>query len=138
MAGCPAIAADALARAPRQGQRAQRVERWHKTFKSTALRPAARTSIDDARRVTADFVEHYNARRLHSAIGYIAPNDNFAGREAEIVTERDRKLEAASDLRRRLARQHLCSLAPRLTARRSPSGASMSSPASTAGQCMRQ
>ncbi|WP_371879570.1 integrase core domain-containing protein [Nannocystis punicea] len=35
--------------------------------------------MDEARRVTADFVEHYNARRLHSAIGYIAPNDKLAG-----------------------------------------------------------
>ncbi len=86
-----------------------KLERWHKTFKSTALRPAAPSTIDQARRVTADFVEHYNARRLHSAIGYIAPSDKLAGREAVIFAERDRKLEAARELRRQrreLARQH--------------------------------
>jgi hypothetical protein len=33
--------------------------------------------------------------RLHSAIGYVTPNDMLAGRQVEIHTERDRKLEAA-------------------------------------------
>ena len=77
-----------------------KLERWHKTYKSSALRPAAPTTIDEARRVTADFVEHYNARRLHSSIGYIAPSDKLAGRETVIFAERDRKLEAARELRR--------------------------------------
>lgn len=36
-------------------------------FIAHALRPAAPTTIDETRRVTADFVEHYNARRLHRA-----------------------------------------------------------------------
>ena len=60
------------------------------------------------RLVTAGFVEHYNACRLHSAIGYVTPSDKLAGREAAIFAERDRKLEAARELRRRrreLARQ---------------------------------
>ena len=36
-------------------------------------------------------VEHYNTRRLHSAIGYIAPADKLAGRVPEIFAARDRK-----------------------------------------------
>lgn len=85
-----------------------KIERWHKTYKSSALRPAAPSTLEEARRVTASFVEHYNDRRLHSAIGYIAPSDKLAGREAAIWAERDRRLEAARDLRRQrreLARQ---------------------------------
>jgi putative transposase len=41
------------------------------------------------------YVEHYNNVRLNSAVGYIAPRDMLAGRQAEIHTQRDRKLEEA-------------------------------------------
>jgi len=37
---------------------------------------------------------------LHSAIGYIAPNDFLAGRAETIWAERDRTLEAAREQRR--------------------------------------
>jgi putative transposase len=37
--------------------------------------------------------------RLQSAIGYVIPKDMLAGRQAEIRTERDRKLEAARQQR---------------------------------------
>jgi putative transposase len=40
-------------------------------------------------------VDGYNYVRLHSGIGYVTPNDMLAGRQVEIHTERDRKLEAA-------------------------------------------
>ena len=41
------------------------------------------------------YVEHYNNIRLNSAIGYITPKDMLAGRQLEIQTERDRKLQVA-------------------------------------------
>jgi transposase InsO family protein len=72
-----------------------KIERWHKTLKSDAIRPASPSSLDDARRVVGRFVEHYNGVRLHSAIGYIAPDDFLAGRASAIWNERDRKLDAA-------------------------------------------
>lgn len=53
----------------------------------------------DALRIVGRFVAHYNAERLHSAIGYVTPNDILAGRQAAIWAERDRKLEAARTLR---------------------------------------
>ena len=49
-------------------------------------------SLDDARRIVADYVVHYDTVRLHSAIGYVTPQDKLAGREQEIFTARDRKL----------------------------------------------
>jgi len=52
-------------------------------------------SLDDERRLVAGYVEHYNDIRLNSAIGYITPKDMLAGRQQEIHTERDRKLEVA-------------------------------------------
>ncbi len=85
-----------------------KIERWHKTLKSDAIRPAVPSSSDEARRVVGRFVDHYNAVRLHSAIGYIAPNDFLAGRSKAIWVERDRKLADAREhrrLRREAARQ---------------------------------
>lgn len=77
-----------------------KIERWHKTLKHDALRPAQPRTLEEARTVTAHFIEHYNHVRLHSAIGYIAPLDFMAGRAPHIWSERDRKLEAARERRR--------------------------------------
>jgi len=46
------------------------------------------------------YVEHYNQVRLHSALGYITPADQLAGRASEIFTARDRKLEEARSRRK--------------------------------------
>ncbi len=77
-----------------------KIERWHKTMKSDAMRPASPTSLEEARRVMERFVEYYNGVRLHSAIGYIAPLDFMDGKAKQIWSERDRKLEQARQLRR--------------------------------------
>jgi putative transposase len=77
-----------------------KIERWHRTIKTDAIRRAGPASVDDARKVVADFVDHYNNRRLHSAIGFITPADTLRGRREEIWAERDRKLEAAREARR--------------------------------------
>lgn len=81
-----------------------KIERWHKTMKSDALRPQQPTSLAEARAVVGRFVEHYNAVRLHSALGYIAPSDFLAGRAPTIWAARDRKLEVARQ-QRQLRRQ---------------------------------
>ena len=86
-----------------------KIERFHGTLK-TGLQEAPPTSIDEARRVTAKLVAHYNTVRLHSAIGYVTPADKLAGRENEIFEARDRKLEAARALRAR-RRQEVRALA---------------------------
>jgi putative transposase len=36
---------------------------------------------------------------LHSVLGYVTPKDKLEGKEKEIFSERDRKLEAARALR---------------------------------------
>jgi transposase InsO family protein/transposase-like protein len=79
-------------------------ERWYKTLKGECIRVKTPLSLEDARRIVADFVAHYNEVRLHSAIGYIAPAAKLAGREAVIFAERDRKLNVARE-RRRAARE---------------------------------
>ena len=85
---------------PHYPQSNGKIERWHKTLKSDAIRVTPPSSLEDACRVVGNFVEHYNGVRLHSAIGYIAPNDHLAGRADAIWAARDQKLEAARELRR--------------------------------------
>jgi putative transposase len=77
-----------------------KIERWHKSLKSECIRPGTPLSQEDAKRLIQQYVDRYNNVRLHSAIGYVTPNDMLAGRQAKIHAERDRKLEAARLLRK--------------------------------------
>ena len=72
-----------------------KIERWHKSLKGECIRPGTPLSPKDARRLIGQYVDHYNTVRLHSAIGYVAPADMLAGRQAEIHAARDHKLEEA-------------------------------------------
>lgn len=80
---------------PHYPQSNGKLERYHKTIKGECIRQKTPLSLDDAIRLVAEYVEHYNTVRLHSAIGYIAPADKLNGRENDIFKERDRKLEYA-------------------------------------------
>jgi putative transposase len=81
-----------------------KIERWHKTIKGDCIRVKVPLSLDDARRIVSDYIDHYNLVRLHSAIGYITPADKLAGRDKEISAARDHKLAEARE-RRKLLRQ---------------------------------
>lgn len=59
----------------------------------------------EARRLIARYVEEYNQRRLHSALGYIAPRDKLQGRDKQIWELRDQRLAAARELRRQRRQQ---------------------------------
>lgn len=83
-----------------------KLERYHRTLKEQAIRPKTPLTLEDARRIVGEFVEHYNHVRLHSALGYVTPQDRLAGRHLEIYKARDQKLEAARE-RRRQRRQQL-------------------------------
>jgi transposase InsO family protein len=78
-----------------------KLERWHKSLKSECIRPGTPLCLEDARRLVAGYVRHYNAVRLHSAIGYVAPADKLAGREKIIFQQRDQKLALARARRQR-------------------------------------
>jgi putative transposase len=77
-----------------------KIERWHKTLKGDCIRIHTPLSLEDARRLVADYVEHYNTVRLHSAIGYVTPQDLLNGRAPEIFADRDRKLAEARECRK--------------------------------------
>jgi hypothetical protein len=84
-----------------------------KSLKRECFRPLTPLTLDDARRLIQIYVDHYNTVLLHSAIGYVTPQDRLAGRQAEIHAARDRKLEQARS-QRQLRRQQTMSsrLAP--------------------------
>jgi putative transposase len=76
-----------------------KLERWHKSLKRECIRERTPLSLEDAKRLIQEYVDHYNNVRLHSAIGYVTPNDMLLGRQAAIHAERDRKLEQARQQR---------------------------------------
>lgn len=80
---------------PAHPQSNGKLERYHRSVKSEAIREKVPLSLEEARRIIAEYVEYYNARRLHSAIGYVAPLDKLRGREPEIFALRDQRLEQA-------------------------------------------
>jgi putative transposase len=84
-----------------------KIERWHGTLKRECIRPGTPLSLEDARRLVAGYVEHYNTVRLHSAIGYVTPKDVLEGRAPEILAARDRKLETAREARKQRRHEEL-------------------------------
>jgi transposase InsO family protein len=80
-----------------------KLERWHQSAKVECIRPKTPLSLEDARRIVTEYVEHYNTVRLHSALGYITPWDQLEGRAEQIFAARDAKLEAARQARRAAA-----------------------------------
>lgn len=77
-----------------------KLERYHRTVKGTCIRVKTPLSLEDARDLVTDFVDHYNNKRLHSAIGYVTPKDKLQGRAEMILAERDAKLVAARECRK--------------------------------------
>jgi putative transposase len=81
-----------------------KLERWHLSLKAECIRTKTPLSLEDGKRIVQQYVEYYNNRRLHSAIGYIAPKDKLEGRAELIFKFRDEKL-ADARTRRQLKRQ---------------------------------
>ena len=79
-----------------------KLERFHKTIKGECIRVLVPLSLDDAQRIVTDYVEHYNHVRLHSAIGYVTPNDKLLGNDEAIHAARDRKLAEARERRKQM------------------------------------
>lgn len=76
-----------------------KIERWHGTLKHECIRPLTPLSLEDARRIVANYVKEYNTVRLHSAIGYVTPQARLEGSDQQIITERHAKLAQAREAR---------------------------------------
>ena len=79
-------------------------ERMQGTVKKECIREKCPRTVEEARRWVGEYIEHYNTRRLHSAIGYVTPLDVLEGRREAIHAERDHKLETARERRRQQRR----------------------------------
>jgi transposase InsO family protein len=91
--------------APYYPQSNGKIERWNQSIKSECIRPGVPLSVDDAQRLIAQYVQVYNQQRLHSALGYVTPQDMLEGRRSQIHAERDRKLELALRQREQTVRE---------------------------------
>jgi transposase InsO family protein len=52
-------------------------------------------SLEEARAWVTAFVDWYNDEHLHSAVGYVTPNDRHAGQDVEILAQRHNVYEEA-------------------------------------------
>jgi len=76
-----------------------KIERFNGSLKNECIYPTTPLTLEDALRVVARYIEHYNHTRLHSAIGYVPPMAVLKERREAIHTERDDKLAKARSAR---------------------------------------
>lgn len=50
-------------------------------------------------RIIGEYIEEYNGKRLHSAIGWITPDDKLDGKAEDVWRNLDEKLETSRKLR---------------------------------------
>lgn len=82
-----------------------KLERWNGSIKSECIRPGVPLTLADAEHLVAQYVRVYNQERLHSAIGYITPQDMLEGRRDQIHQQRDERLESARQRRQQAKSQ---------------------------------
>lgn len=75
-------------------------ERMQGLIKQECIRPKCPDTIEKAREMVGEYVQYYNNKRLHSAIGYVAPKDMLEGKQEQIHCLRDRKLDIAREKRK--------------------------------------
>lgn len=76
-----------------------KVERMHRTMKTEEVRRDDYNGGDDARPKMGRWVNFYDSERLHSAIGYLTPDEVFAGKMEERLAERREKMYHADRAR---------------------------------------
>jgi putative transposase len=75
-------------------------ERMQGSLKRECIRERNPSSTKEANRFVREWVEYYNTKRLHSGIGYVAPQDMLEGRAESIQLEREQKLQIAREQRK--------------------------------------
>jgi transposase InsO family protein len=77
-----------------------KIERYHRSLKNVVKLENHYTPWE-LERAVARFVEHYNHRRYHEALENVTPADVYFGRQAEILSRRERIKRATLKQRRR-------------------------------------
>lgn len=76
-----------------------KLERYHRTIKSECVRQNVMLNVSFALSQLQSYVEYYNTKRLHSAIGYITPQAKLDGKSENIFADRRKKLKQAQTIR---------------------------------------
>ena len=83
-----------------------RIERYHRSVREEAFGDRELEGFYQARDLLRQWVKYYNEERLHSALNYLRPVDYYTGNPEALLTERKRKLTAATarreDVNRRI------------------------------------
>jgi transposase InsO family protein len=66
-----------------------KIERYHRSMKNV-VKLENYYLPSQLERAIACFVEHYNHRRYHEALGNVTPADMYDGRQREILNRRER------------------------------------------------
>jgi putative transposase len=66
-----------------------KIERYHRSLKNV-VKLEHYYAPEELERAIARFVEYYNHRRYHEALGNVTPADMYAGRQATVVAQRER------------------------------------------------
>jgi len=82
-----------------------RIERYHRSVREEAFGDRELEDFYHARDILKQWVRYYNEERLHSALNYLRPVDYYRGNPEALLTERKRKLTAATTRRKEVNRQ---------------------------------
>lgn len=76
------------------------IESFFRTLKYMKAYPKFFASLDDARNWVADFLHWYNTMHLHSAIGYVTPDQRHRGVASQIIEARNAVKQQAYENRK--------------------------------------
>jgi hypothetical protein len=85
---------------PRQSNDNAYIESFFHTLKYRKDYPKYFDSIGQADNWAADFIYWYNTEHLHSAIGYVTPEQRYTGEAASIIAKRNMVKKAAFEAKR--------------------------------------
>lgn len=76
-----------------------KIERFHRSLEEECIRTTSMINLSDARKQIAEYVDHYNNIRLHSALFYLRPVDFLNSNIDNLLKARQDKLDKATEKR---------------------------------------
>ena len=73
-----------------------KIERFHRSLEEECVRATSMINIKDAQDQIAEYIDHFNNKRLHSSLYYLRPVDFLNGNVDEFLQARQEKLDKAA------------------------------------------